>query len=106
MKTNSIDSNDYHDYVIKDGRLVGEFENMYQNCDNPWPESIEDMEANTASKRIKKLIDEYKIGSILSLGSGLGSHLNWLIEGHENIKAEGVELSKTATDFSFDKLLN
>ena len=97
------DYHDYHDYVIKDGQFVGEFESMYKNCDNPWPESIQDMEENTASKRIKELIDEYKIGSVLSLGSGLGSHLNWLVEGQKNIKAEGVELSKTAADFSIDK---
>ncbi|MEP2456342.1 hypothetical protein, partial [Roseibium sp.] len=29
-------SNDYHDYVIKDGKLVGKFEEMYQKCDDPW----------------------------------------------------------------------
>ena len=26
----------YQDYVIKDGKLVGEFEAMYQDFDNPW----------------------------------------------------------------------
>ena len=29
MKT--TDSSDYHDYVIKNGRLIGEFEKMYQS---------------------------------------------------------------------------
>ena len=27
---------DYKDYVIKDGKLVGAFEEMYQKVDNPW----------------------------------------------------------------------
>jgi hypothetical protein len=32
-----IDSKDYHDYVIKGGVLVREFEQMYQNSTNiPW----------------------------------------------------------------------
>lgn len=33
----AIDSTDYHDYVIKEGKLIGEFEQMYQKSDGvPW----------------------------------------------------------------------
>jgi hypothetical protein len=31
-----IKSDDYHDYVIKDGKFIGAFEEMYQNIDDPW----------------------------------------------------------------------
>jgi SAM-dependent methyltransferase len=31
-----ITSTDYHDYVIKDGRFIGEFEQMYRNVADPW----------------------------------------------------------------------
>lgn len=31
-----IDSPDYHDYFIKDGRFIGEFEQMYRNVEDPW----------------------------------------------------------------------
>lgn len=31
-----INSSDYHDYVIKDGRFIGEFEQMYRNVADPW----------------------------------------------------------------------
>jgi SAM-dependent methyltransferase len=31
-----IASTDYHDYVIKDGRFIGEFEQMYRNVPDPW----------------------------------------------------------------------
>ncbi len=31
-----IASSDYHDYVIKDGRLIGEFDQMYRNVSDPW----------------------------------------------------------------------
>ncbi|MEM9635801.1 MAG: class I SAM-dependent methyltransferase [Pseudomonadota bacterium] len=34
-------SDDYHDYVFKDGRLVGDFEGMYRNsADVPWHQDI------------------------------------------------------------------
>ena len=36
---------DYHSYVIENGELVGKFEEMYVNCENPWPEDIEDLES-------------------------------------------------------------
>ena len=29
----------YQDYVIKDGRLIGEFEGMYQDFDDPWEQT-------------------------------------------------------------------
>jgi|TARA_B100000315_G_scaffold178802_1_gene167474 hypothetical protein len=37
FQNREIKSDDYHDYVIKDGRLIGEFEQMYKNSrDIPW----------------------------------------------------------------------
>ncbi len=32
-------SNNYSDYFIKNGKFVGEFELMYQQCDDPWYQS-------------------------------------------------------------------
>ena len=29
----------YHDYVIKDGVFLGEFEEMYKGYDDPWNQS-------------------------------------------------------------------
>jgi len=31
-----IHSSDYHDYVIKDGKFIGEFEQMYRQVPDPW----------------------------------------------------------------------
>ena len=36
MNENPSRSTDYHDYVIKDGRFIGAFEEMYRNCPDPW----------------------------------------------------------------------
>ena len=30
----------YQDYVIKDGQLVGDFENMYKEVDDPWEQTV------------------------------------------------------------------
>ena len=32
----------YQDYVIKDGKFIGDFEGMYRNFDDPWHQSRED----------------------------------------------------------------
>jgi len=32
----------YQDYVIKDGKFVGDFEGMYQNFEDPWLQSVDD----------------------------------------------------------------
>ena len=63
-----ITSKDYHDYVIKDGNFIGEFEQMYQNVDDPWPETKMDMENNKASVRAKNFFQNVDISSALSLG--------------------------------------
>ena len=36
----------YQDYVIKDGKLVGEFEQMYKDFDDPWEQSIRESYAS------------------------------------------------------------
>lgn len=33
---NQINSDNYRDYVINDGKFIGAFEEMYQNIDDPW----------------------------------------------------------------------
>ena len=31
---------DFHDYVIKDGKFIGRFEEMYQNFKFPWNQNV------------------------------------------------------------------
>jgi hypothetical protein len=35
-RMSDVESKDYHDYIVVDGRFVGEFEPMYRNCEDPW----------------------------------------------------------------------
>ncbi|MCX5842751.1 MAG: class I SAM-dependent methyltransferase [Deltaproteobacteria bacterium] len=94
----TIESDDYHDYVIKDGKLVGRFEEMYRNCDNPWPETEEELEFLPTSSRTPQIINHYGYKQIFSVGSGKGMHLNWLRKKCPHIKVEGCEISKTAAN--------
>ncbi len=32
----TINSSNYHDYVIRNGQFIGEFEQMYRNIEDPW----------------------------------------------------------------------
>tara|TARA_B110000008_G_C16933094_1_gene549523 strand:+ start:124 stop:762 length:639 start_codon:yes stop_codon:yes gene_type:complete len=87
---------DYHDYVIKNGELIADFENMYKDCSNPWPEDEMDMNNNSASLRLKQIIKNYDFSKILSIGSGKGNHLDWLTRDLKQSEVTGVEISETA----------
>jgi glutamine amidotransferase len=65
-------SNDYHDYVIKDGK----FEEMYRVCADPWPETEDDLNAMPCSVRTAQLIAACKPARVLSVGSFRDGILN------------------------------
>lgn len=69
-----IKSKDYHDYVIKNGKFIGAFEEMYQNVADPWHHGqARDISYDMALY----LIDRFKIcrekGRILDIGCGKGA---------------------------------
>src|SRR4051794_3572773 len=73
-------SNDYHDYVFRDGKLVGEFEEMYRNSAIiPWHQ---DEQAHWIDVRLTKEMvrDIGKIDQIHDLGCGTGHYLNLIAE--------------------------
>ena len=42
----------YQDLVIKDGKLIGEFEKMYQLFEDPWNQTKEGYVENSISRQI------------------------------------------------------
>lgn len=73
-------SRDYHDYVFKDGKLVGDFDNMYRNSGEvPWHQ-------DTASEQwftdigLIMLRAQAPYRSILEIGCGLGYIARKLVE--------------------------
>lgn len=86
----------YHDYVIKDGRLIGRFEEMYARFDDPWNQSDRDYCWLSKSRWSTILnIRKYCYGSIVEFGSGLG-HYTHMISTQTDAIVTGVDISPTA----------
>src|SRR5438045_191887 len=84
---------DYHDYVIKDGRLIGAFDEMYRHSkDVPWGQDERCNHWYTESGLLM-LRDEGPFGSILEIGCGLG---------YITHKLRRIAASKDATIHGFD----
>lgn len=90
---------DYHDYVIKDGRLVGRFEDMYREVEGvPWHQ--DETAFNISSNIDLLIINSWKkklgINSLIEIGAGLGYFTN-RIKTETDIKSVvGADISSTA----------
>ena len=92
------DSKDYHDYVFRDGKLVGEFEAMYRNSEaTPWHQ---DEQENWVDVRmtIEMLRDVEKFTEIHDLGCGLGHYLAIMrrLVGANAGECFGYDIAETA----------
>lgn len=88
-------SKDYRDYVIKDGRFIGKFEEMYQNVDDPW----EHGEAKGPQYAIAlHLLDRYNVKpkTILDIGCGKGAFTHRINKIFPDAKIYAVDISETA----------
>ena len=85
-----FDSKDYHDYVIKDGALVREFEQIYQNsADVPWHQ-YEQANSLDVGLTVELLSRGDRFGRIIYFGCGLGYYLN-IINSSFRIKSNCYE---------------
>ena len=88
----------YQDYVIRDGKFIGEFDQMYKDFEDPWFLST-DYEKNSPNRLlaldwIKRLQKDKKDLRVIDMGCGLG-HFVSKLKKHK-IQALGVDISKTA----------
>jgi SAM-dependent methyltransferase len=94
----NLKKTDYHDYVIKDGQLVGDFEGLYSNFEDPWNQSSDDVITN--SRRMlsvawcSRIREKFGSNRVLEIGCGFG-HLSRLLQ-KKNFSYVGVDISKTA----------
>jgi len=96
----NIDSKDYHDFVIKDGKLIGEFEQMYQkSAEVPWHQDIDSRRLDVRIA-IELLRDLRPVGAICDIGCGLGYFLDavWREIGIGTTLGVGIDVSKTACE--------
>jgi SAM-dependent methyltransferase len=90
----------YQDYVISNGKFIGDFEAMYENCEDPWHQSepvhIFDSRRQIAINFCNRLRSKYSISKVVELGCGFG-HLTESLR-KSNFDVIGTDVSKTAID--------
>jgi len=83
----------YHDYVIKDGKFIGKFDEMYQKFDDPWTQMTQ---PNKYSRMAGIMhLTNFKINSVLECGCGLGYYANW-INQETKIIPKSIDISPIA----------
>ena len=94
-------SSDFHDYVIKDGKLVGEFEQMYQDHESPWNQVNEEQYQSDKAVTINKVLNIHatrdKPINVLELGCGLGYFTDRIRSSlPKDCNVMGIDVSSTA----------
>lgn len=87
----------YQDYVIRDGRLVGEFEQMYRDHDDPWRQVAEEGWASEKSiglALLERLRHSFGVRRVLDIGCGLGQFTERIAA--RGFEATGIDVSETA----------
>lgn len=93
-------SKDYHDYVIRNGKLIAQFEDMYRYSEGvPWHQ---DEQENWVDVRltVEMLKDLGPYDEVHDLGCGLGYYLVMMRErlGTKDSRAFGYDISSTACE--------
>ena len=84
----------YQDYVIKDGNFIGEFEEMYQDFEDPWDQSFRE-DFVLSKSVVEKIIQNGAYKRPYELGCGLG----YFVEKMRNVSggvSGGMDISATA----------
>lgn len=87
----------YQDYVIKNGKLVGEFEEMYQDFDDPWNQTTRETFASEKAVGINLMKHaRHAFGSkkVVELGCGFGDYSQQISEAGFDVT--GLDISETA----------
>ncbi|MBI1829553.1 MAG: methyltransferase domain-containing protein [Thaumarchaeota archaeon] len=87
----------YQDYVIKDSKFIGRFNDMYQKFEDPWNQTLDIHNAYSYSRNCAIInLCRYKIKSVVEFGCGLGYFTNLIKQNIPSIKIKGIDISKEA----------
>ena len=99
-KSDTPHSTDYHDYVFKDGKFIGAFEDMYKYAtDVPWHQDTvpDTWHGRLGTCVIDAAFADGPIRSVIEVGCGYGHILSRLAAG-KTISAAGFDVSQTAIE--------
>ncbi len=82
----------YQDYVIRDGKFVGEFEEMYRDHADPWHQTQTERYASEKAVAIN-LIERLQPRSVVEIGCGLGQFTARIAKV---APVTGLDISETA----------
>ncbi|TAE73234.1 MAG: class I SAM-dependent methyltransferase [Bacteroidetes bacterium] len=85
----------YHDYVIKDGKFVGKFEEMYEKFEDPWTQSVQPNKYSRMAGIVH--LKNIQVKSILECGCGLGYYADWIYK-ETNVVPKSVDISAIAIE--------
>jgi len=85
----------YHDYVIKDGKFIGKFDEMYSRFDDPWMQSRQPNPFSRSNAILS--MKDLGIKSLLEVGSGLGYYSD-RIHRETGIRPRGIDISPVAVE--------
>lgn len=89
----------YQDYVIRDGRLVGEFEQMYRDYEDPWRESQTEVFASEKAVGLNlllRLASSHGARRVVELGCGFGHYTARIAAAGFDVT--GIDISATAIE--------
>ncbi|MCI0537717.1 MAG: class I SAM-dependent methyltransferase [Verrucomicrobiales bacterium] len=91
-----IHSEDYHDFVFKDGELIGEFEQMYRKSrEVPWRQDTDPLRLD-CRMAARFLEPQGPFHSVIEVGCGLGYFAQLLYETLSPQELIGVDVAPTA----------
>lgn len=85
----------YQDYVIKDGKFIGRFEEMYQKFNDPWHQR-ENLNNFYSRMLTPVTLMQYELKRVIEIGCGLGAFTNYLHEAVPSCYLSGMDISETA----------
>jgi SAM-dependent methyltransferase len=93
-----IDSPDYHDYVFRDGKLIGEFDQMYRKArEVPWHQDRvrEQLDCRIAATLLRH---HGPFASVLEVGCGMGYFADMVAEAVSCHDVLGIDVAAEAVE--------
>jgi len=87
----------YQDYVIREGRLIGEFEQKYKDFEDPWYQTIREgyaSEKAVTMNLLERLRDRHGVRRVVEIGCGYGDFCNRI--SSLGLEVIGIDISETA----------